>query len=171
MYFCQVKASFLLEWAITGAYLDSWVGASSFGWIHMKTVRCGTTQWEAVRRGSWTLAKNRVLLPFIHVLRSSLFLPYLCPATFLFHVCNVTVFSRAACVELAQAGAATLLLWSFLLPKSLTVFLNFNNFRFVRFNPVCTEVGEITLNDTTILRMAMLQALVSVFVCLVFVCF
>lgn len=96
------------------------------------------------------------------MLRLSLFLPYLCPATFLLHVCNVTGFSRAACVELAQAGAATLLLWSFLLPKSLTVFLNFNNFRFVRFNPVCTEVGEITLNDMTILRTAMLGALVSV---------
>lgn len=57
---------------------------------------------------------------------------------FLLRVCNVTGFSRAACVELAEVdGVATLLLQSFLFPKSSTAFLNFNNFRFVRFNPVC----------------------------------
>lgn len=62
---------------------------------------------------------------------------------FLLHVCNVAGFSRAARVELAQVdGAPTLLLQPFLFPKSLTVFLNFNNFRFVRFNPVCCPSEE-----------------------------
>lgn len=49
---------------------------------------------------------------------------------------NVDGFGRAACAELAQVDGVAALLQSFLFPKSSAAILNFNNFRFVRFNPV-----------------------------------
>lgn len=65
---CRVKASSSLDGAIPGADPACWLDSSSFGWIQMKPARCGTAQREALRRGSWTLAKARALLPFIHTL-------------------------------------------------------------------------------------------------------
>lgn len=83
----------------------------------------------------------------------------------LFHMCDATDFTTAACMELAQGDAVrTLCLQSFLFPKSWAAFLNLRKFRFVGFTAVSfgMEVDEITPNDTTILCTAILQELVSV---------
>lgn len=132
------------------------------------------------------LPKPRELLPFLFFLGfmccvGAFFSPHLCPQgatradVFTSRVCDAAGFSPA-CAELAGLdGVAAPPLQYIAFPKSSTAFPNFNNFRFVRFNPCllsfCTEVGGITWNDMTILDPAALQALLRVFVCFGFVCF
>lgn len=77
MNFCQVKASFLSNWAVTEANAACWLDSSSFGWVHMKTQKV----WCCTQRRKLNPRQKQSSSSFYScVSPQSLFLPYL-PST------------------------------------------------------------------------------------------
>lgn len=123
------------------------LGSSSFSWIQMKTLRCGTA-WQAAEEKVELLPKPENFFPFCFFGSCVVLEPFFTTAapkvpTLVLHVCDAPGFSRAACAELAGLDAVAAPPLQYLaFPKSSTAFPNFNNFRFVRFNPACCPPAQ-----------------------------
>lgn len=161
MNLCRVKASFSLDWAVTETNADCWLDSSSFGWVHMKTQGVVPQSEEEVE----PLPKTRALLPFIRASPWSPFLPYL-PSTrrILRRFFNSTCVTSPVSPPSSQGLMEQLLFSSRLFWTSINSGLS-------GLTPSVVLPYRSRWNNTSILRTATLQALVRLFVCLVFCLF